>query len=49
MDLIKGNEIAKNIIEELKEEVSSFQNKRPCVVFFRVGEDPASISYVSKK
>lgn len=49
MELIKGNEIAKIIIEELKEEVSSFQDNRPCVVFIRVGEDPASISYVSKK
>lgn len=49
MDLIKGNEIATSIIEELRKEVASFKTKRPCVVFIRVGEDPASISYVSKK
>ena len=49
MDLINGNEIAQEIIEELKIEVSAFQGGKPCVVFIRVGEDPASISYVSKK
>ena len=49
MDLINGNEIAQSIIEELKIEVSQIQDKKPCVVFIRVGEDPASISYVSKK
>ena len=49
MDLINGNEIAREIIEELKIEVSAIQGGKPCVVFIRVGEDPASISYVSKK
>jgi len=49
MDLINGNEIAQEIIEELKTEVSAIQGGKPCVVFIRVGEDPASISYVSKK
>ena len=49
MDLINGNKIAQSIIEELKIEVSQIQDKKPCVVFIRVGEDPASISYVSKK
>ncbi|MEJ6620687.1 MAG: bifunctional methylenetetrahydrofolate dehydrogenase/methenyltetrahydrofolate cyclohydrolase FolD [Opitutae bacterium] len=49
MDLINGNEIAQSIIEELKIEVSQIQDIKPCVVFIRVGEDPASISYVSKK
>ncbi|MDG0963566.1 MAG: bifunctional methylenetetrahydrofolate dehydrogenase/methenyltetrahydrofolate cyclohydrolase FolD [Opitutales bacterium] len=49
MDLINGNEIAQEIIEELKLEVSAIQGGKPCVVFIRVGEDPASISYVSKK
>ena len=49
MDLINGNEIAQEIIEELKIEVSAIQGGKPCVVFIRVGEDPASISYVSKK
>lgn len=49
MDLINGNEIAQEIIEELKTEVSAIQGGKPCAVFIRVGEDPASISYVSKK
>ena len=49
MDLINGNEIAQEIIEELKIEVSAIEGGKPCVVFIRVGEDPASISYVSKK
>lgn len=49
MDLINGNKIAQDIIEELKIEVSHFKDKKPCVVFIRVGEDPASISYVKKK
>ena len=49
MDLINGNEIAKIIIEELKTRVENFKDGKPCVTFIRVGEDPASISYVRKK
>jgi methylenetetrahydrofolate dehydrogenase (NADP+)/methenyltetrahydrofolate cyclohydrolase len=49
MDLINGNEIAKIIIEELKTRVENFRDGKPCVTFIRVGEDPASVSYVRKK
>ena len=49
MDLINGNEIAKIIIEELKTRVESLKDGKPCVTFIRVGEDPASVSYVRKK
>jgi methylenetetrahydrofolate dehydrogenase (NADP+)/methenyltetrahydrofolate cyclohydrolase len=49
MNLIDGNDIAQSIVEELTEEVSCIQGKKPCVVFIRVGEDPASVSYVRKK
>ena len=49
MKLIDGNAIAKSIIEELTTEVSSLKNCRPVVAFIRVGEDPASVSYVRKK
>jgi methylenetetrahydrofolate dehydrogenase (NADP+)/methenyltetrahydrofolate cyclohydrolase len=49
MDLINGNEIAKIIIEELKTRVKNFTDGKPCVTFIRVGEDPASVSYVRKK
>ncbi len=49
MNLIDGNEIAQSIVEELTLEVSQIQGEKPCVVFIRVGEDPASVSYVKKK
>ena len=49
MELINGNEISKNIIEELKVKVANIHGSKPCVVFIRVGEDAASISYVRKK
>jgi methylenetetrahydrofolate dehydrogenase (NADP+)/methenyltetrahydrofolate cyclohydrolase len=48
-EIIDGNGISKEIIQELKEEVATFSNRKPKVVFIRVGEDPASVSYVSKK
>lgn len=49
MELIDGNEIASVIIEELTTHVATFQGHKPCVAFVRVGEDPASVSYVRKK
>ena len=49
MKLIDGNAIAKSIIKELTTEVSRLKNGRPVVAFIRVGEDPASVSYVRKK
>ena len=49
MDLINGNEIAKIIIEELKTRVENFKDGKPCVTSIRVGDDPASVSYVRKK
>lgn len=49
MKLIDGNAIAKSIVEELTQEVSQLQGKKPVVAFIRVGEDPASVSYVRKK
>ena len=49
MEVIDGNEIAAQIISELKVEVNSFSQERPTVLFIRVGEDPASVSYVRKK
>ena len=49
MNLINGNDIAQSIVEELTEEVSRMTIEKPCVVFIRVGEDPASVSYVRKK
>ncbi|MEM1222839.1 MAG: bifunctional methylenetetrahydrofolate dehydrogenase/methenyltetrahydrofolate cyclohydrolase FolD [Verrucomicrobiota bacterium] len=49
MQLIDGNAIAQSIIEELTEEVATFSEKKPVVAFIRVGNDPASVSYVRKK
>ena len=49
MKLIDGNTIAKNIIEDLTTKVSKIKKGKPCVAFIRVGDDPASISYVRKK
>ena len=49
MQLIDGNAIAESIIEELTVEVSALPGKTPVVAFIRVGEDPASVSYVRKK
>lgn len=49
MQLIDGNKIAATIITELKAEVASFSGRKPCLALVRVGEDPASVSYVKKK
>jgi methylenetetrahydrofolate dehydrogenase (NADP+)/methenyltetrahydrofolate cyclohydrolase len=49
MKLIDGNAIAESIIEELTTEVGQISGKKPVVAFIRVGDDPASVSYVRKK
>ena len=49
MELIDGNKIAAEIIAELKAEVATFTGRPPCIALVRVGEDPASVSYVKKK
>ena len=49
MELIDGNKIAADIIAELKAEVALISGRRPCITLVRVGEDPASVSYVKKK
>jgi methylenetetrahydrofolate dehydrogenase (NADP+)/methenyltetrahydrofolate cyclohydrolase len=49
MELIDGNRIANDIIAELKADVASRPGRRPCLALVRVGEDPASVSYVRKK
>jgi methylenetetrahydrofolate dehydrogenase (NADP+)/methenyltetrahydrofolate cyclohydrolase len=49
MELIDGNQIAATIIAELKAQVASLAGRRPCLALVRVGEDPASVSYVRKK
>lgn len=49
MKLIDGNAIANEIIAELTRQVTDMPGRKPCVTFVRVGEDPASVSYVRKK
>ncbi len=49
MQLIDGNAIAQQILAEVKAKVATLAPVVPHVVFVRVGEDPASVSYVSKK
>mgnify|MGYP006266523665 CR=1 FL=1 len=49
--IISGNEVAKEIRVELKERVTRLKERgvTPGLVMIRVGEDPASVSYVSGK
>lgn len=51
MKLIDGNEIAKQVLGELKIKVAEIASSGivPHIVVIRVGNDPASISYVNKK
>ncbi len=49
MELIDGNRVAADIIAELKTEVAAMVGRRPCLALVRVGDDPASVSYVRKK
>jgi methylenetetrahydrofolate dehydrogenase (NADP+)/methenyltetrahydrofolate cyclohydrolase len=49
MELIDGNQIAADIIAELKAQVAAVPGRKPCIALVRVGEDPASVSYVTKK
>lgn len=49
MNLIDGNQIAAAIIAELKADIASIAGRKPCIALVRLGEDPASVSYVKKK
>jgi methylenetetrahydrofolate dehydrogenase (NADP+)/methenyltetrahydrofolate cyclohydrolase len=49
MEIIDGNQIAALVTADLKAEVARASGRPPCLALIRVGEDPASISYVRKK
>jgi methylenetetrahydrofolate dehydrogenase (NADP+)/methenyltetrahydrofolate cyclohydrolase len=49
MEVIDGNRVAADIIAELKAEISAIKGRKPCLALVRVGDDPASVSYVRKK
>ena len=48
-NLIDGNATAKAIHAELAQKLQSISGRKPCIALVRVGNDPASISYVTKK
>src|SRR4030065_1551197 len=49
--IISGNEVAKEIRAEIKERVTKLKERgvTPGLVIIRVGDDPASVSYVTGK
>ena len=49
MELIDGRKIAAEINAELKAEVAALPGRKPCLALVRVGDDPASVSYVNAK
>jgi len=49
MEIIDGNRIAAEIVAELKSRVEELPGRKPCIALVRVGDDPASVSYVTKK
>jgi len=49
MELIDGNRIAADLIAGLTAEVAALPGRKPCLALVRVGDDPASVSYVRKK
>lgn len=49
MKNIDGKQIAKDIVSELTQEVEALNGEKPCIAFIRVGDDPASVSYVKSK
>ena len=49
MNRIDGKQIAQDIVAELTEQVAQIEGLKPCIAFIRVGEDPASVSYVRGK
>jgi methylenetetrahydrofolate dehydrogenase (NADP+)/methenyltetrahydrofolate cyclohydrolase len=49
MNLIEGKPLAAAVLEEVKASVAQLSGTKPGVTFIRVGEDPASVSYVRTK
>jgi len=47
--IIDGKKIAKQIQEELKDEIAHMQGPKPCLAVILVGENPASQIYVRRK
>ena len=47
--LLQGSIVAAHILESVKNQVKQFSGRPPCVVFIRVGQNGASVSYVAQK
>jgi methylenetetrahydrofolate dehydrogenase (NADP+) / methenyltetrahydrofolate cyclohydrolase len=47
--IIDGNMVSKEIQKEVKEEVDSLTGRKPCLAFYLVGKNPASLIYVNNK
>jgi len=45
----RRKQIAADLVAELKAEVATIPGRKPCIALLRVGDDPASVSYVKKK
>ncbi len=49
MTLLEGKPISAAVLDDVAAEISQFSGRPPALVFIRVGDDPASISYVNAK
>lgn len=47
--LLPGEIVAQTVLQRVKGDVTTIPGRPPCVVFIRVGNDGASVSYVNKK
>ena len=49
LQILSGQIVAQDILEHVRNAISALPGRPPCVVFIRVGDDGASISYVKQK
>lgn len=49
MTILDGKVVSQALLTALREEICAISGPPPCVVFIRVGEDPASVYYVGSK
>jgi methylenetetrahydrofolate dehydrogenase (NADP+)/methenyltetrahydrofolate cyclohydrolase len=47
--IIDGNKVAKDLRQELKKEIDALTGRKPCLAFFLIGSNPASVIYVNNK
>lgn len=49
MEVINGTALASALLAKLKQEISLISGRKPCVAFIRIGNNPASATYVNRK